>query len=127
MIFHRLVIEFTVLMIMASHQTFSGQLKHLTGQTKFGQSNILYIINGKVIKFLIEKPMSGQFSILIISIEFTTKLRSARFHGVTSPSVKTIWYVMFHYIYVSSAVFVLSRAIIRILLSCMASLPAMLH
>ena len=25
---------------------------------------------------------------------------------VTSPSVKTIWYVMFHYIYVSSAVFV---------------------
>ena len=54
-------------MIMASHQTFSGQLKHLTGQTKFGQSNILYIINGKVIKFLIEKPMSGQFSILIIS------------------------------------------------------------
>ena len=57
----------TVLMIMASHQTFSGQLKHLTGQTKFDQSNILYIINGKVIKFLIEKPMSRQFSILIIS------------------------------------------------------------
>ena len=54
-------------MITASHQTFSGQLKHLTGQTKFGQSNILYIINGKVIKFLIEKPMSEQFSILIIS------------------------------------------------------------
>jgi len=50
-------------------------------------------------------------------IEFTTKLRSAHFHGVTSPSVKTIWYVMFHYIYVSSAVFVLSRAIIRIPLS----------
>ena len=56
-----------MLMIMASHQTFSGQLKHLTGQTKFGQSNILYIINGKVIKFLIEKSMSRQFSILIIS------------------------------------------------------------
>ena len=57
----------TVLMITASHQTFSGQLKHLTGQNKFGQSNILYIINGNVIKFLIEKPMSGQFSFLIIS------------------------------------------------------------
>ena len=54
-------------MIMASHQTFSGHLKHLTGQTNFGQSNILYITNGKVTKFLIEKPMSGQFSILIIS------------------------------------------------------------
>ena len=58
----------TVLMIMVSHQTFSGQFKHLTGQTKFGQSNILYNINGKVIKFLIEKPVSGKFSILIISI-----------------------------------------------------------
>ena len=51
-------------------------------------------------------------------IEFTTKLRSARFHGVTLPSAKTIWYVMFYYIYVSSAVFVLSRAIIRIPLTC---------
>ena len=34
----------TVLMIMASHQTFSGQFKHLTGQTKFDQSDILYTI-----------------------------------------------------------------------------------
>ena len=67
-----------VLMIMASHQTFSGQLKHLTGQTKFGQSNFLHIINGKVIKFLIEKSMSGQFSILIIS----TALLSS-FHAST--------------------------------------------
>ena len=55
-------------MIMASHQTFSVQFKHLTGQTKFGQSDFLYIINGIVIEFLIEKPMSGQFSILIITI-----------------------------------------------------------
>ena len=51
-----------------SSDIFSGQLKHLTGQAKFGQSNILYIINGKVIKFLIEKPMSGQFSILISTV-----------------------------------------------------------
>ena len=63
------IMHISVLMIMASHQTFSGQLKHLTGQTKFGQSNILYIINGKVIKFLIEKPVSGQFSILIKSTD----------------------------------------------------------
>ena len=54
-------------MIMASHQTFSGQFKHLTGQTKFGQSDFLYIINGKVIEFLIEKPVSKQFSTLIIN------------------------------------------------------------
>ena len=54
-------------MIMASHQTFSGQVKHLTGQTKFGQTNFLYIINGKAIKFLIDKPVPGQFSILTIS------------------------------------------------------------
>ena len=30
------------LMIMASHQTFSGQLWHLTDQTKFDQTNLLY-------------------------------------------------------------------------------------
>ena len=60
-------VEPAVLMITASHQTFSNQFKHLTGQAKFGHSNILYIIKGKVIEFLIEKPMSGQFSILIIS------------------------------------------------------------
>ena len=62
---------YTVLMIMASHQIFSGQFKHLTDQTKFGQSDFLYIINRKVIEFLIEKPMSGQFSILIISTVYT--------------------------------------------------------
>ena len=52
---------------MASHQTFSGQLWHLTDQTKFDQTNLLYIINGEVYKFTIGKQMSGQFSTLIIS------------------------------------------------------------
>ena len=52
---------------MASHQTFSGQLWHLTGQTKFDQTNLLCIINGEVNKFTIGKEMSGQFLILIIS------------------------------------------------------------
>ena len=55
------------LMITASHQTFSGQLWHLTDQTKFDQTNLLYIINGEVYKFTIGKQMSGQFSTLIIS------------------------------------------------------------
>ena len=36
---------------MASHQTFSGQLWHLTDQTKFDQTNLLYIINGEVNTF----------------------------------------------------------------------------
>ena len=58
-----------VLMIMASHQTFSVQFKHLSFQTKFGQTNFPYIINGKVIEFLTDKPVCGQFSILIISTE----------------------------------------------------------
>ena len=48
------------LMMMASHQTFSGQLWHLTDQTKFDQTNLLYIINGEVYKFTIGKQMSGQ-------------------------------------------------------------------
>ena len=54
-------------MIMVSHQTFSSQLWHLTGQTKFDQTNLLYIINGEVNECIIGKQMSGQFLILIIS------------------------------------------------------------
>ena len=61
-------------MITASHQTFSGQLWDLTDQTKFDQTNLLYIINGEVNKFTIGKQMSGQFSTLIIStvVDITT-------------------------------------------------------
>ena len=55
------------LMIMASYQTFSGQLWHLTDLTKFDQTNLPYIINEEVNKFTIVKQMSGQFSTLIIS------------------------------------------------------------
>ena len=42
-------------MMIASHQTFYSQFKHLTVQTKFDQTDLLYIINGQVIEFLIEK------------------------------------------------------------------------
>ena len=42
---------YTGLMIMASHQTFSSQIKHLSGQIKFSQTNLLYIINGEVFEF----------------------------------------------------------------------------
>ena len=52
---------------MASHQTFSGQLWHLTGQIKFDRSNLIYIINGEVNESITGKQMSGQFLILIIS------------------------------------------------------------
>ena len=54
-------------MIMASHRTFSGQFWHLTGQTKFDQTNLLYIINGEDTEFTIGKQISGQISTLIIS------------------------------------------------------------
>ena len=49
------------LMIMTSDHTFSSHFKHLTGQTKFGLTNFLYIINVKVIEFLTDKPVCGQF------------------------------------------------------------------
>ena len=40
------------LMIMASHRTFSSQNKHVSGQIKFGQTNLPYIINGNFIEFV---------------------------------------------------------------------------
>ena len=39
------------LMIMASHQTFFGQIKHLSTRIKFNQINLLYMINKEVIEF----------------------------------------------------------------------------
>ena len=57
----------TVLIITASHQTFSGQFWCLSGQNKFDLTHLLYIINGKVSVFLEDKEMSGQISTLIIS------------------------------------------------------------
>ena len=58
-----------VLMITASHQTFSSQLRCLSGLPQFDRTHLLYIINGKVIIFINGKVMvmSGQISILIIS------------------------------------------------------------
>ena len=47
----RLVLTFTGLMITASHQTFSAQIKYLSRKIKFGPTNVLYIINREVIGF----------------------------------------------------------------------------
>ena len=44
-------IKLAGLIIMAWHQTFSSQIKYLSGQIKFGQTKLLYIINGEVIEF----------------------------------------------------------------------------
>ena len=57
----------SVLIITASHQTFSGQFWCLSGQNKFDLTHLLYIINGKVSVFLENKVMSGQISTLIIT------------------------------------------------------------
>ena len=54
---------------MASHQTFFDQLWRLTSRSKFDLTNLLYIINGEVNKFMIGKEMSGQFSTLIIILQ----------------------------------------------------------
>ena len=61
------VAMYAELMIMASHQTFSGQLWHLTDQIKFDWTNSLYIVNEEVNKFTRGKQMSRQISTLIIS------------------------------------------------------------
>ena len=67
----------TVLIITASHQTFSGQFWCLSGQNKFDLTHLLYIINGKVSVFLEDKVMSGQISTLIISTDNTVLLKGS--------------------------------------------------
>ena len=62
-----------VLIITASHQTFSGQFWCLSGQNKFDLTHLLYIINGKVSVFLEDKVMCGQISTLIISTAWYTQ------------------------------------------------------
>ena len=56
-----------MLIITASHQTFFGQFWCLSGQNKFDLTYLLYIINGKVSVFFVDKVMSGQISALIIN------------------------------------------------------------
>ena len=48
-------------MIMASHQIFYGQNKHLSGKIKFGQTNLLDVINGNFIKFAKNNECSDNF------------------------------------------------------------------
>ena len=48
-------------MIMASHKTFSSQNKHMPGQIKFGQTNLLYIINGNFIEFVENNKCPDKF------------------------------------------------------------------
>ena len=49
---------------MDSHQIFSGQIKHLFGQIKFGQTNLLYIIDGEVIEFAKDNKCPDHFQSL---------------------------------------------------------------
>ena len=49
------------LMIMVSYRTFSGQIDHLSGHIKFGQTNLLYTINGKFTKFAKEYECPDNF------------------------------------------------------------------
>ena len=49
---------------MASHQTFSGQIKHMSGQIRFGQTSFLYIINGNFMEFANENECLVNFQSL---------------------------------------------------------------
>ena len=94
-------------MITASHQTFSGQIEHLSGHTEFGQTNLLYIINREAIEFTKENQMSGQFSVLItttvigfmliISVQSTCHLI---LHNYTDPNQTVLEAVILYAIYV---------------------------
>ena len=54
----------TGLMIMVNHQTFSGQIKHMSDQIRFGLDLVRQVfytfINGEVIEFAKDNE-SGQF------------------------------------------------------------------
>ena len=52
------------LMIMASHQTFSGQIKYMSGQIKFVQTNFLYITTGNFVKFAKDNECPDNFQSL---------------------------------------------------------------
>ena len=47
--------------VMASHSTFSGQNKHMSSQIKFGQTNLLYIINGNFIELVENNECPDKF------------------------------------------------------------------
>ena len=74
-----------MLIITASHQTFSGQFWCLSSQNIFDLTHLLYIINGKVSVFLEDKVMSRQISTLIISTVVTTVLVTARLLFTVAP------------------------------------------
>ena len=56
------------LMITASHQTFSRQNQHLSGQIKFGQTNSLYVINGNFIEFAKNNECSNNIWSLLLAL-----------------------------------------------------------
>ena len=57
------------LMITASHQTFSGQIKHMFGQIKFGWTNFTYIINRKIIEFAKDNECPDNFQSLLLALK----------------------------------------------------------
>ena len=60
---------YTGLMTMANHRTFSDQIDRLSSEIKFGQTNLLYVYYQWKIHWVYKRKwMSGQISVLIISI-----------------------------------------------------------
>ena len=52
------------LIIMVSHQSFSSQNNRLSGQIKFGQTTLLYIINEEVNEFAKDNECPNNFQSL---------------------------------------------------------------
>ena len=53
--------ELAGLVIVASYRTFSSQNKHMSGQIKFGQTNLLYIISGNFIELVEKNECADKF------------------------------------------------------------------
>ena len=48
-------------MIMASHQVFSSQMKHMSSQVKFDQTTFPNIVNGKYMEFAKDNECPDNF------------------------------------------------------------------
>ena len=68
------------LMIMASHQTFSSQIKHMSGQIKFGPTNFLYIINQNFMEFAKENKCLDNFQAWLGARKWQFLLASKTWH-----------------------------------------------
>ena len=69
------------LTIMASHRTFSSQTKHMSGQIKVGQTNLLFNINENFIEFVKNNECPEKFwsfHIVLNTVQYRPIARGVR-------------------------------------------------